>query len=71
MGNGARWEELDSLAAQGREVPRDIGGIYCKDVRHAVFLITQPESVQTRCWLLASPDGHREGGFHRGRSKKS
>ena len=47
MGDGARWEELDSLAAQGREVPRALGEFTAKDVRHAVFLITQPESVQT------------------------
>ena len=40
------------------------GEFTAKDVRHSIFLITQPESSANRCWPLAYPDGHREGRYH-------
>jgi len=42
------------------------GEFTATDVRHAVFLITQPESVQSDASNLADPDGDSEDRDHRG-----
>ena len=69
--DGARWQELDHYAAQGRQVPRELGEFTARDVRHAVFLITQPESVQTDAGFWRTLMGIREGGHRRGRGQES
>ena len=67
--SSGRWRptaELDHHPAQGRQVSRALGEFTSRDVRHAVFLITQPESHSERLQRLAYPDGCDEDGHHRG-----
>ena len=45
----ARWQDTGPSFAPGYQIPRAWGEFTAKDVRHAVFLITQPEAVSVIC----------------------
>ena len=56
---------------QGVKFHEKWGEFTAKDVRHSIFLISQPESVQTDWPLWRSLMGIGKGGLDRGGGEKS
>ena len=56
---------------KGVQFHENWGEFTARDVRHAVFLITQPESVQTDSRSVAWPPGHYEERLWRRRREES
>ena len=56
---------------QGVKFHEKWGEFTAKDVRHSIFLISQPESVQTDGAAVAFADGYREERLDRGGSETS
>ena len=71
MGDGADGKSWTVSLRKGVKFHENWGEFTAKDVRHAVFLITQPESVQSDAGHLAFPDGDREDGLCRGGGQES
>ena len=56
---------------QGVKFHEKWGEFTAKDVRHSIFLISQPESSADRCRALAHADGYREERLDRGGGETS